>query len=110
VVAPVVVGLPVAGELLDRRQLHALRPVVDELLAGQPRCVDAPAQLVQLLLRNVDLEGPDPGCGFGGRTHENLLSLVRAAATPSSRIRGPSRIESPRRHYSCLSRPEQRAD
>ena len=34
--APVVVGRPVARQLLDRRQLHALRPIGDELLARQP--------------------------------------------------------------------------
>jgi hypothetical protein len=32
--APVVLGRPVAGELLDRGQLHALRPVCDQLLGG----------------------------------------------------------------------------
>ena len=31
---PVVPGRPVAGELLDRHQLHALRPVSDELRGG----------------------------------------------------------------------------
>ena len=33
--APVVLGRPVAGELLHRRQLHALRPIGDEFL-GRP--------------------------------------------------------------------------
>ena len=33
--APVVPGRPVAGELLQRRQLHALRPIFDQLLVGQ---------------------------------------------------------------------------
>ena len=42
--APVVVGRPVAGELLQRRQLHALRPIRDELLgwaSAWPRCAHA---------------------------------------------------------------------
>src|SRR2546425_8799170 len=33
--APVVVGLPVARELLNRRQLHALRPICDHLPEGR---------------------------------------------------------------------------
>jgi hypothetical protein len=32
--APVVVRRPVGDERLDRRQLNALRPVIDKLLAG----------------------------------------------------------------------------
>ena len=52
--AEVVVLRPVAGELLDRRQLDALRPIRDELLAGPARRRDAPAQVVDLLIRNVD--------------------------------------------------------
>ena len=38
--APVVLGRPVAGERLDRRQLHALRPVGDELPGGPARRLD----------------------------------------------------------------------
>ena len=39
--APVVLRRPVAGELLDRRQLHALRSVRDELTAWQAGGCDA---------------------------------------------------------------------
>jgi len=39
--APVVVGRPEAGERLDGRQLHALRPIVDELSGGPARRGDA---------------------------------------------------------------------
>ena len=49
--APVVVGRPVAGELLQRRQLHALRAICDELLAGPARRRDAPAQVVEFAPR-----------------------------------------------------------
>src|SRR5207245_3107357 len=48
--APVVVGRPVARELLQGRQLYALRPICDEFLTGPARRCDAPAQLVDLLL------------------------------------------------------------
>ena len=71
--APVVVGRPVARELLHRRQLDALRPICDELLAGPARRRDAPAQVVELLLRNLDVEGPDLGCGLDGAAHDDLL-------------------------------------
>ena len=63
--APVVLGRPVAGELLQRRQLHALRPIFDQLLrrpasplyAGEDR---------RTPLRNVDAEGTDLCCGLDG--------------------------------------------
>ena len=55
--APVVLGRPVAGELLHRRQLHALRAIGDELLGGPARRRDPAAQLGELLLRNLDWNG-----------------------------------------------------
>ena len=67
--APVVLGRPVAGERLQRRQLHALRPVGDELLGGPARRLDPAAQLSELLLRNLDLERAD-GCCFGRDGHD----------------------------------------
>ena len=67
--APVVLGRPVAGERLKRRQLHALRPIVDELLAGPARRGDAATQLGELLIGNVDVEGTDVGGGLNGGTH-----------------------------------------
>ena len=61
--AEVVVLRPVAGELLDRRELHSLRAVLDELPGGQSRRGDAPPQVVDLLVRDVDAEGADiRGC------------------------------------------------
>jgi hypothetical protein len=44
---------------LDRRELHALRAVLDELLAGQSRRRDASTKVVDLLLRDLDAEGAD---------------------------------------------------
>ena len=61
--APVVIGRPVAGELLDRRQLHALRPVFDQLLGGPARRRDAPPQVGQVLVRHMHLERADGGVG-----------------------------------------------
>ena len=62
--APVVVGRPVARELLHRRQLHALRPIFDELLAGPARRGDAAAQVGERLIGNVEVERTDVGCGL----------------------------------------------
>src|SRR5215203_5758303 len=69
--APVVIGLPVAGELLQRLQLHTLRPICDELLAGPARRDDAAAELGELLLRNVDAEGANLDCGLDRAIHED---------------------------------------
>ena len=57
--APVVFGPPVAHELLQLGELYALRPVTDRLPVGPPRRGDAPAQIDELLFRNVDAEGAD---------------------------------------------------
>jgi hypothetical protein len=51
--APVVLGRPVAGELTHRRQLHALRPILDKLLGRQAGRHDAPAEVGECLFRNV---------------------------------------------------------
>ena len=59
--APVVLGRPVAGELLHRRQLHALRPICDQLLVGPARCGDASPQLRELFVRDVDSKRSDAG-------------------------------------------------
>src|SRR6266568_1951331 len=45
----VVLGLPVAGECLDRRELHTLRQVVYRLLLGPARPRYASAEVVELL-------------------------------------------------------------
>jgi len=58
--APVVVGLPVPGQLLDRGQLHALGPVPDQLGARPAHHGDPPAQLGQIVLRDLDPEPSDP--------------------------------------------------
>jgi hypothetical protein len=63
--APVVVGAPVGHQVMDRRQLHALRLIGDEFLAGPARGRDAPLQVGQVLVRHVDLERADGGIGHG---------------------------------------------
>jgi hypothetical protein len=71
--APVVVGAPVARELLHRRERHALRIVGDRLALGPPGRVDAPAQLGELRLRKTDLKRPNSGL-FSNFNGGQLLS------------------------------------
>ena len=59
--APVVLGRPVAREFLHRRQGHALRLICDRLLLGPTHRRDAPAEVVQGLVGNVNVERADLG-------------------------------------------------
>ena len=59
---PVVVGRPVARELLHRRQLHALRRIGDGLLFGPARRGDALPEVDERLFRHLEAEGADGGC------------------------------------------------
>ena len=76
--SPVVPRHPVAGERLDGRQLHALRPIGDELHRGQARLGEAATQRSELLPRNPDPEPVDP-CSVGQvRGVPRLRGLRRA--------------------------------
>ena len=77
----VVVLCPVAGELLDRRELHALRAVLDELLARPARRLDPAAQVSELRLRDPDLERAD-GCRGDG--NDGLLRSPTASSASVS--------------------------
>ena len=55
--APVVVRRPVGGECLDRLEPHALGRI--RLAVGPSRRLDAVAQVLELLLRDVDRELAD---------------------------------------------------
>src|SRR5262249_15591661 len=70
--APVVLSRPVAGKRLDRRELHALRPVGDELLAGPAGRGDPPLQLSNRFAGRIDPEGTGLYAAFDGRTHTDL--------------------------------------
>ena len=67
--APVVIARPVARKRLHRGQLHALRPIIDQLCGRPARRLDPPAQLSELLPRNIDPERAD-GCCFGSDGHD----------------------------------------
>jgi hypothetical protein len=83
--SPIVLGRPVARECLQSRQLYALRPICDELLAGEADRGDAPTQVLQCLVGDVDMEGPDC-CGarrrLGWDRQMELLGSVRDATNP----------------------------
>ena len=67
--APVVLRRPVARECLNRRRLHPLGAVADELLAGPPRRFDAAAEIGQIVLRNLDLEGANLDGSLDSASH-----------------------------------------
>ena len=67
--APVILGDPVARECLHRRRLHALGRIVHELALGPGRRSDATAQIVEVLLCDIDLEGTDFGGSLDGDAH-----------------------------------------
>jgi hypothetical protein len=76
--APVIVGLPVANELLDGRELHALRLVGNDL-AIRPACRgETAAQIEQIFLRHVDEERTDCAAYSGlCRTHRKQARRAR---------------------------------
>src|SRR5262249_46846680 len=87
--APVVLGRPVAREVLYRRQLHTLRPIGDEFPGRPARRVDAAAQLVEPALTCFDSEWPDRVLRARSRgvTHDRVLPVrVRWASRRSSSV------------------------
>jgi len=62
--APVMVGRPVARQLLQHRQLHALRRIIDQLPGGPARRSDAAPEVGDRLAGHVDPERAD--FGFAG--------------------------------------------
>src|SRR5262245_16931241 len=103
--APVVIGPPIARELLRRRKLDALRGVRDVLLIGPPVRVDAPAQVRELRVRNDAhlkrtnriLVGTSLGHGvsFGGLSWSAVARPPRVGGQKALRPnRGASRVES----------------
>ena len=89
--APVVFRRPVAGELLDRGELHALRKVGDGLLVGQAHGGNAAAKIIQLFVGRAVGEGADRAifglahsgrrgvedCVSVGGCHGLVLSVIR---------------------------------
>ena len=91
--APVVVRHPVARELLDHGERHTLGGIGDGLLLGPLRGRDASTEVLQGLIRNVDVEGADLDAGLDGGDHDDLASSrseLNAARTSSENSCGSS--------------------
>jgi hypothetical protein len=84
--APVVIGRPVAGEFLDRRQLHALRPIGDELLAGRAHRGDTPPKVSDRFVGHVDPEGTDVSFA-GHKSPPPRIGRRRRTAGRTGRLR-----------------------
>ena len=81
--APVVLGRPVAREVLHERERHALRVVLDGLLLGPARRGDARPQVLEIRLGDLDRERADrcAAVDFAAVTAMWLLTLVVMAQT-----------------------------
>src|SRR5512133_980234 len=66
----VVARRPVAGELLNRHQLHALRPIADEFFARPARRGNPSTKVINGLVGNLSVEGVDVDTRLDGATHE----------------------------------------
>src|SRR5215213_4426572 len=77
--APIVICRPIAREVLHRRELHALGLIRDGLLFGPVRVRDAAAEVLQSLIRNVDVEGSDRDPFPYWTGHSAPLSVDRAS-------------------------------
>src|SRR5271154_272880 len=75
---PVVIRPPVARELLNRRDRHALRIVRNRLPLGPPRREYSPAQLVELRLGKARLKRTNRGLGAARLLPHTMLSGERA--------------------------------
>ena len=75
--APVVVRPPVAHELLELRERHALRGVVDGLALGPARGRNAPTEVDEGLVRHGDVE----------RTHGGVVGRTRRGGAVGRRTR-----------------------
>src|SRR4051794_38848134 len=69
--SPVVIRCPIAGQRLDRLQLHALGGI--HFPVGPLRRADARTQVIELLFGDVDRQRADAG-GLNGGAHDNLRS------------------------------------
>src|SRR5947207_11323114 len=92
--APIVIRLPVACELLHRRELHALSIVLHEFRRRPLGCLYTPAQFGEFRFRNIYVEGTDcvgvflgDGCRPVDRCHGNR------GGCESERYNGSSRGE-----------------
>jgi hypothetical protein len=82
---PVVLVGPVAGESLDRGQLHALRPVGDEFPGGPACRGDAPPKVSDRFAGHVEPERMDFSFPWPGPEAFSGLPAHRSARWPAGR-------------------------
>src|SRR5713226_6223540 len=73
--APVVLRAPIAREILHRRELHALRLIVDDFPLGPLSRVDAPAQVGQIGIRSLETKRTNVACATTRRWRDVRQSL-----------------------------------
>src|SRR5215213_6206878 len=56
---PIIIRLPVAGELRHERQLHALLAVIDQLPFRPSDGPNAPLQVREIVVRSMETERPN---------------------------------------------------
>jgi hypothetical protein len=76
-------------ERSQRSKLHPLRSIGDEFLGGPTRRGNAASQVIDLVLRDVNMERPDLGGGVDGGVHDALRSgqTPRLEPTPVGALR-----------------------
>ena len=88
---PVVVRSPIPHHFLEFCELHALRPVIDRLPIRPSRGNDAPAEIDELIVRNVDAERADCAVfGCGSRILGKQAQGSRSSNTDSSDFDKPA--------------------
>ena len=85
--APVVIRPPIARELLNRRELHALRFIRDRFPVRPPGRGDAPAKIDERVFRNVDVEGADGVVFVAAIDPEESMPAAPAAAEAARKLR-----------------------
>ena len=85
---PVVVRSPIPHQFLEFCELHALRLVIDRLPIRPSRGNDAPAEIDELIFRNVDAERADCAVfGCGSRMPGKQAQGSRSSNTDEQRLR-----------------------
>src|SRR5438132_12196635 len=102
---PVVFGCPVSAKRLNRRQLHALRAVLDELLRWPAGCLESAPKVVQIGLGSLELERANGDINGGGCTHFCSSSLLAKRPECGAHLVGKQRWLLPGGEVSAYREP-----
>src|SRR5258708_2545673 len=84
--APVALRAPIAREILHRRELHALRLIVDDFALGPPGRVDSPAQVGQIRVRSGETKRTNLGIPM--RPSNNISERLCHSVSPRGKSGG----------------------